>query len=83
MTKSLAKEVASRGILVNAVAPGYIDTDMTNQLSEQQKEAIVKMIPLGRTGTVEDVAQLVYFLVSDANKYITGQTIHVDGGLVI
>lgn len=83
LTKSLAKEVASRGILVNAVAPGYIDTDMTNQLSEQQKEAIVKMIPLGRTGTVEDVAQLVYFLVSDANKYITGQTIHVDGGLVI
>lgn len=83
LTKSLAKEVASRGILVNAVAPGYIDTDMTAQLADKHKEEITKMIPLGRTGTVEDVASLVKFLVSDTNKYITGQTIHVDGGLVI
>lgn len=83
LTKSLAKEVASRQILVNAVAPGYIDTDMTQALNEQQKQAIVNMIPLGRVGQVNDVAELVHFLVSDANQYITGQVIHVDGGLVI
>lgn len=82
-TKSLAKEVASRGILVNAVAPGYIDTDMTKQLTEQQQEQVVNQIPLGRTGTVDDVAEIVNFLASEANQYITGQTIHVDGGLVI
>lgn len=83
LTKSLAKEVASRGILVNAVAPGYIDTDMTDKLSDQQKAGIVSLVPLGRTGTVQDIAETVYFLVSDSNSYITGQTIHVDGGLVI
>lgn len=82
-TKSLAKEVASRSILVNAVAPGYIDTDMTQQLTEQQQAQVVNQIPLGRTGTVTDVAEIVSFLASDANQYITGQTIHVDGGLVI
>ncbi len=83
LTKSLAKEVASRGILVNAVAPGYIDTDMTQELDEKQRELITRHIPLGKTGSVDDVAETVYFLVSDANQYITGQTIHVDGGLVI
>ncbi len=83
VTKSLAKEVASRGILVNAVAPGYIDTDMTLMLDEKQRQQIITHIPLGRTGSVEDVAETVYFLVSDANQYITGQTMHVDGGLVI
>jgi len=83
LTKALAREVASRQILVNAVAPGYIDTDMTKALSDKQRQEIIAKIPLGRVGTVNDVAELVYFLVSDANQYITGQTIHVDGGLVI
>ncbi|HHX01817.1 MAG TPA: 3-oxoacyl-[acyl-carrier-protein] reductase [Firmicutes bacterium] len=83
LTKSLAKEVASRQILVNAVAPGYIDTDMTQVLSEQQKQSIVNHIPLGRVGQVGDVAELVHYLVSDTNMYITGQVINVDGGLVI
>ncbi len=83
LTKSLAKEVASRQILVNAVAPGYIDTDMTNVLSDDLKAEVVKQIPLGKVGNVNDVAELVNFLVSDLNQYITGQTIHVDGGLVI
>lgn len=82
-SKALAKEVASRNVLVNVVAPGYIDTEMTQALSEQQRADIVKMIPLQRTGTGEDVAALVHFLVSNQNKYITGQTIHCDGGLVI
>lgn len=82
-TKSLAKEVASRGILVNAVAPGYIDTDMTQQLSDQQKQQVIDQIPLKKTGTVNDVTELVFFLASENNQYITGQTIHVDGGLVI
>lgn len=83
LTKALAKEVASRNVLVNAVAPGYIDTEMTRALTEEQRAAIVEMIPLGRTGETNDVAALVHFLVSDLNRYITGQTIHVDGGLVI
>lgn len=83
LTKSLAKEVASRQILVNAVAPGYIDTDMTRVMNEQQKQSIVNLIPLGRIGRVDDVAELVYFLASDANQYITGQVFHIDGGLVI
>jgi len=82
-SKALAKEVASRNILVNVVAPGYIDTEMTQVLTEEQKSEILRLIPLGRTGTVEDVASLVHFLVSEQNKYITGQTIHCDGGLVI
>ena len=82
-TKALAKEVASRNILVNAVTPGYIDTEMTRALTEEQRVEILRRIPLGRTGTGEDVAALVHFLVSEENKYITGQTIHCDGGLVI
>lgn len=82
-SKSLAKEVASRGILVNVVAPGYIDTEMTRALTDEQRAEIVKLIPLGRTGTGTDVAKLVHFLVSDQNGYITGQTIHCDGGLVM
>lgn len=82
-SKSLAKEVASRNILVNVVAPGYIDTEMTQALTEEQRGDILKMIPLGRTGEGEDIASLVHFLVSDQNRYITGQTIHCDGGLVI
>jgi len=82
-SKALAKEVASRNILVNVVAPGYIETDMTQALTEEQKAAILRLIPLGRTGERDDVASLVHFLVSEENKYVTGQTIHCDGGLVI
>lgn len=82
-SKSLAKEVASRNVLVNCVAPGYIDTEMTQALTDTQREEIVRMIPVGRTGQGTDVAAAVHFLVSDLNSYITGQTIHVDGGLVI
>lgn len=82
-SKALAKEVASRNILVNVVAPGYIETDMTHVLTAEQKSEIMRLIPLGRTGQREDVASLVHFLVSPENGYITGQTIHCDGGLVI
>ncbi|MGI6148883.1 MAG: 3-oxoacyl-[acyl-carrier-protein] reductase [Firmicutes bacterium] len=83
LTKSLAKEVASRNILVNAVAPGYIDTDMTRALTEEQRAVLLKHIPLQRTGQPEDVAKLVGFLVSEDNQYITGQVIRCDGGLMI
>lgn len=83
LTKSNAKELASRNILVNAVAPGFITTDMTDELTEEQKEAIFRMIPLERLGDPEDVANVVGFLASDKAKYITGQTIHVDGGMVM
>ncbi|HKM43641.1 MAG TPA: 3-oxoacyl-[acyl-carrier-protein] reductase [Limnochordia bacterium] len=82
-SKALAKEVASRNILVNAVAPGYIETDMTQALTAEQTKEILRLIPLGRTGQREDVASLVHFLVSGENRYITGQTIHCDGGLVM
>ena len=82
-SKALAKEVASRNILVNVVAPGFIDTDMTSALNAMQREQIIEQIPLRKTGTVEDVASLVYFLVSNENQYITGQTVHCNGGLVI
>ena len=82
-TKSLAREVASRNILVNAVAPGFIATDMTNALNDAQKENINNQIPLKRIGTAQDVANLVKFLASDDASYITGQTIHVDGGMIM
>lgn len=80
-TKSLAKEVGSRGITVNAVAPGFIETRLTDVLSEEIKEMSIKQIPLGRFGTPEDVAGAVAFLVSPAARYITGHTLSVDGGL--
>lgn len=83
LTKSNAKELASRNILVNAVAPGFITTDMTDELTDEQKEAIFRLIPLERFGEPEDVANVVGFLASDKAKYITGQTIHVDGGMVM
>jgi len=83
LTKSTAKELATRNILVNAVAPGFITTDMTEELTEEQKEAIFKTIPLERLGDPEDIANVVAFLASDQSKYITGQTIHVDGGMVM
>ncbi len=82
-TKSIAKEIASRGITVNAVAPGYISTDMTAQLKEETREAILKSIPLGRFGTGQDVAGVCLFLASKEADYITGQTIIVDGGMAI
>jgi 3-oxoacyl-[acyl-carrier protein] reductase len=80
-TKSIAREVASRSITVNAVAPGYIETEMTAVLSDEVKQAFMSQIPLGRLGSVEDVAEAVYWLCSDAARYITGQTIHVNGGM--
>lgn len=82
-SKSAAKELASRGITVNMVAPGFIDTDMTSVLSDKAKEAALAGIPLQRMGTPENVANAVAFLVSDQAAYITGQVIHVDGGMVM
>ena len=82
-TKSLAKEVGSRNITVNNVAPGFIDTDMTSYLQEDAKKEIINTIPLQRLGKVDDVSKLVYFLASDEASYITGQTISVDGGLLM
>ena len=82
-SKSLAKEVAGRGVRVNVVAPGYIDTDMTRSMNEAIRQAVIDMIPLKRTGTVADVAELIGFLAGDRSSYITGQVIQVDGGLAI
>ncbi len=83
MTKATAKELASRGITVNAVAPGFIQTDMTGELSEKVKEDIIGNIPLKRLGSARDVANLVAFLIGDDSLYITGQVINVDGGMVM
>lgn len=82
-SKSVAREMASRAITVNAVAPGYIETELTDGLSEQVKSSILENIPLGRLGTPQDVANLVCFLASDNAAYITGQTFTVDGGMVM
>jgi len=81
-TKSIAKELASRNIRANAVAPGFIETDMTNVLKEEIKENINSQIPLRRMGSAKEVAELVYFLGEDASSYITGQVINVDGGMI-
>jgi len=83
LTKSMAKELASRNINVNAVAPGFIETDMTKKLTEKARQDLQQHIPLNRLGTVKDIAQVVYFLVSDSANYITGQVINVDGGMVM
>lgn len=83
LTKSLAKEFASRGVRVNAVAPGFIETSMTNKLSDEQKAAIAEQIPLKKLGSAEMIADTVKFLASDEAQYITGQVICVDGGMVI
>jgi 3-oxoacyl-[acyl-carrier protein] reductase len=80
-TKSIAREVASRNITINAVAPGYIETEMTALLPEEVKQAFMSQIPLGRLGSTEDVAGAVYWLCSGAARYITGQVIHVNGGM--
>jgi 3-oxoacyl-[acyl-carrier protein] reductase len=82
-SKSLAREVGSRGITVNCVAPGFIDTDMTRALSDSQREALLGSIPAGRLGSAEDVAAAVAFLASPAAAYITGETLHVNGGMLM
>ncbi|MDO8595068.1 MAG: SDR family oxidoreductase, partial [Sulfuricaulis sp.] len=80
-TKALAREVGSRNITVNAVAPGFIDTDMTRKLPDAQKEALLRQIPLGRLGRAEEIAHAVAFLASPQAGYITGTTLHVNGGM--
>ena len=80
-TKSLAREVGVRGVTVNAIAPGFIETDMTDSLPDDQKEALAAQIPMGRLGTPNEVAQAVLFLADEGGSYITGQTIHVNGGM--
>lgn len=80
-TKSLAREVAARNITVNAVAPGFIDTDMTRSLTDEQRRAMLEEIPLGRLGTPEDVAQAVAYLAAPSGSYVTGTTLHVNGGM--
>lgn len=80
-TRSLAKEVGSRGITVNAVAPGFIDTDMTKELPEQHKDTLLAQIPLGRLGEPEEIAAVVGFLVGASGSYVTGETVHVNGGM--
>jgi 3-oxoacyl-[acyl-carrier protein] reductase len=80
-TKALAREVGSRNITVNTVAPGFIDTDMTRALAEEQREALKQQVPLGRLGAAEDIAQTVLFLASPGAGYITGETLHVNGGM--
>lgn len=82
-SKSLAREVGSRNITVNVVAPGFIDTDMTSVLPEEQKAAMLAQVPLGRLGDVEDIAAAVAFLASPAGRYITGETLHVNGGMLM
>jgi 3-oxoacyl-[acyl-carrier protein] reductase len=80
-TKSLAREVGVRGITVNAIAPGFIETDMTDNLPDEQKEALASQIPMGRLGTADEVAKAVLFLAGDGGSYVTGQTLHVNGGM--
>ena len=80
-TKSLAREVGSRGITVNTIAPGFIETDMTDNLPEDQKAALASQIPMARLGTVDEIAQAVLFLAGDSGSYITAQTLHINGGM--
>jgi len=80
-TKSLAKEIASRGITVNAVAPGFIDTDMTRTLNDEQRSTLISQVPMARLGSVDDIAAAVLFLCSPGAAYVTGETLHVNGGM--
>lgn len=80
-TKSLAKEVASRQITVNAIAPGFIQTDMTDELTEEQQQGIMSQVPMERLGQAQEIANAVLFLASDSAAYITGETLHVNGGM--
>jgi 3-oxoacyl-[acyl-carrier protein] reductase len=80
-SKSLAREIGSRNITVNCIAPGFIDTDMTRSLGEEQREALIRQVPLGRLGRVEDVAAAAVFLASPGGSYMTGCTMHVNGGM--
>jgi 3-oxoacyl-[acyl-carrier protein] reductase len=82
-SKSLAREIGSRGITVNVIAPGFIDTDMTKVLAEEQRNAMLNQVPLGRLGQGDDIANSVVFLASEAGAYITGETVHVNGGMVM
>ncbi len=83
LTKSLAKEVAARGVRVNAVAPGFVDTSMTEKLGEKAREALAEIIPAKRTGKPDEIAEAVFFLASESSSYITGQVIAVDGGMTM
>ena len=83
LTKTSARELASRGITVNAIAPGFITTDMTDELPEDVKEMMLKQIPLGRFGSPTEVAKTTVFLASEDSSYMTGQTLHIDGGMVM
>ncbi|MGG0718865.1 3-oxoacyl-[acyl-carrier-protein] reductase [Robertmurraya massiliosenegalensis] len=83
LTKTTAKELASRGITVNAIAPGFITTDMTDKLNEEVQAEMLKQIPLARLGEPQDIAKVVVFLASDDSRYMTGQTLHVDGGMIM
>ncbi|MCB1586503.1 MAG: 3-oxoacyl-ACP reductase FabG [Xanthomonadales bacterium] len=82
-SKSLAKEIGSRGITVNVIAPGFIQTDMTKDMNEDAKQALIKDVPLGTLGEAQDIANAVLFLASDMGKYITGETLHVNGGMLM
>ena len=82
-TKSLAREVGIRGITVNAIAPGFIETDMTDSLPDDQKNLLASQIPMGRLGTADEVAQAVLFLAGASGSYITGQTLHINGGMYL
>jgi len=83
MSKSLAQEVASRGITVNAIAPGFIETPMTDALDEKQRESLIPTIPAGRLGAGEDIASACVYLTSEEAGYVTGQTLHVNGGMAM
>lgn len=83
LTKSMARELSNRNILVNAVAPGFISTEMTDELSEEMKKTLLDQIPLGRLGQTEDVANVILFLAGEGSSYMTGQTLHIDGGMVM